>query len=138
MMKTKLKKMLGLTALGMTLLASTVPTWAGSAGTQEVFVYSNSNATGTIASGSMVGARYSADSKQYIGCTLHARPNAAPSITCSALTSAGKSAACTSTDPEYVEQTQRLTDSSYLRFEVNHGQTACQKILIHNRSYYLK
>ena len=28
-MKAKLKKILGLAALGMTLLATTVPTWAG-------------------------------------------------------------------------------------------------------------
>ena len=34
-MKTNLKKMLGLAALGMTLLTTTVPTWAGSVTTNE-------------------------------------------------------------------------------------------------------
>ena len=35
-MKANLKKMLGLTALGMTLLTTTVPTWAGFVANQQV------------------------------------------------------------------------------------------------------
>ena len=35
-MKAKLKNILGLAALGMTLLANTVPTWAGSVSTPGV------------------------------------------------------------------------------------------------------
>ena len=40
-MKAKLKNILGLAALGMTLLATTVPTWAGNVNTHEVYVESN-------------------------------------------------------------------------------------------------
>ena len=61
-MKANLKKILGLAALGITLLANTVPTWAGSVSTPGVNV--GGNQTYSWAKGSMVGARYSADNTQ--------------------------------------------------------------------------
>ena len=82
-MKANLKKMLGLAALGMTLLTTTVPTWAGSVSYPEVSIQTAT--TDIYVRGSMVGARYSADSRQYIGCYI----NAAPFVVCSASDSAG-------------------------------------------------
>lgn len=63
-MKASLKKIVGMTVLGMTLLANTVPTWAGEKNIPEVTVYSHA------AGGGMVGARFSGDTKQRIGCSF--------------------------------------------------------------------
>ena len=60
-MKANLKNILGLAALGMTLLATTVPTWAGRVSTDRVTIGDNQFAS--WASGNLVDARYSADNQ---------------------------------------------------------------------------
>ena len=131
-MKTKLKKMLGLTALGMTLLGTTVPTWAGLASTSEVVTKRTDNYI--WAQGSLVGARYSADNKQYIGCSI----NAAPYVVCSARDSAGRFFGCTSYEAQHVAAVQAMTDSSHIFFSFYSNNPACYSIGIHNKSGYLK
>ena len=114
-MKVKLKNILDLAALGMTLLTMTVPTWAGYVGIHEVDIATS--ATHIFASGSMVGARYSADSKQYIECEIiHFGLDRSTAVLCSAKDSTGNLADCFSNDPRYVEAVQGMTDSSYIDF----------------------
>jgi hypothetical protein len=52
-MKANLKKAMGMAALGMALLANTIPAWAGEKDLPEVEI----GPTGAYANGSMVGAR---------------------------------------------------------------------------------
>ena len=80
-MKANLKKMLGLTALGMTLLTTTVPTWAGLVSNQQVRITYRTDNT-FAASGHLTTARYSADSRQYIGCRVSAYANGSRSANC--------------------------------------------------------
>ena len=138
MIKVNLKKMLGLVALGMTLLTTTAPTWAGYVYPSEVSINEKYSSTETYVNGGLVGARYSADNKQYIGCNLYAPASGSPQIACYALDSVGKFALCTSTDPRYVEQAQRMTDSSSIVFKVNRANSTCSMILITDSSYGLK
>jgi hypothetical protein len=91
-------------------------------------------ATYMTASGSIAGARYSADSAQYIGCAI----NAAPHIYCYARDSAGNVASCFSNDPQHIAAGRQLTDSSHLRFELNPSDSACINVRIYNSSGYLK
>ena len=86
-MKANLKNMLGLTALGMTLLTTTVPTWAGYV-TDQKQVTTHTN-TYFEAYGGLNAARYSADSRQYIGCRVSAYANGSRSAYCAAQTSTG-------------------------------------------------
>ena len=67
-MKTNLKKILGLAALGMTLLATTVPTWAGRVSTSQS--QHSKQPIASWASGNLVGARYSADTSNRSGVKL--------------------------------------------------------------------
>ena len=60
-MKANLKKFLGLAALGMTLLATTVPTWAGRVSTDSVIIADNQS--WSWATGNPVDARSSAPGK---------------------------------------------------------------------------
>jgi hypothetical protein len=131
-MKANLKKILGLAALGMTLLATTVPTWAGYVSASEVSISSTGDVR--LATGSMVGARYSADSTQYIGCYI----NAAPFAVCFARDSAGTFLGCVSHEEKHIASVQRMTDSSSFQIRVKPGSSACHSIYIFNQSSGLK
>ena len=82
----------------------------------------------------MVGARYSADSRQYIGCYI----NAAPFVVCSASDSAGNSFGCISYEEQHIASAQRMTDSSSFQFKVQLGSSVCNSIYIFNNSSGLK
>jgi len=136
-MKTNLKNILGLAALGVTLLTNTLPTWAGSVSTPEVYIGTNGNGI-PYARGSMVGARYSADSNQSIECRIGFRSGSSgPYMQCNAVVSEDKYLRCQSTDPKHLEAVQAMTDSSYMYFEVGrNGQ--CGGVAITDSSGLLK
>ena len=131
MMTGKLQNILGLAALGLTLLSYTVPTWAGTACKPEVSIQRFSTRTDVV--GSMAGARYSTDSTQYIGCSI----NAAPFVVCEARNRAGQFASCISYNASHIGAIQGMTDSSAIRFVVNNGSTDCTYIVIYGESCYL-
>jgi hypothetical protein len=130
-MKVSLKNIFGLAALGMALLANTAPTWAGSAYRPQVTIQGN---TDIYVNGSVVGARYSPDSTQSIGCYI----DATLFVVCSAQNSAGRFVLCISQDAQIVGAVQGMTDSSFIRFNVNNGGSACTFVGIFDESYYLK
>jgi hypothetical protein len=134
-MKVKLKNVLGLAALGMTLLATTVPTWAGYVAYGGVIInHTTSYPNETQVSGSLVGTRYSADGREYIGCYI----NAAPFVACSAVDSAGSYAGCISYDAGHIDAVQKMTDSSYIFFRFNRTNSTCTMISITDDSSGLK
>ncbi|HJY81424.1 MAG TPA: hypothetical protein VKK81_10110 [Candidatus Binatia bacterium] len=135
-MRANLKKIFGLAALGMTLLANTVPTWAGSVSTPEVTI--GGNQAYSWAKGSMVGARYSADNTQYIGCFIKGSPDSSPYIRCFASDRAGNTAFCLSLDLRFVTQVQAMTDSSYISFVANRSNALCDSLRISDYSSQLK
>ena len=65
-MKAKLQKLIGTAVLGLALFSNSLPAWAGAATRNEVYI----SPSRTNAQGSLTGARYSADSEQYIGCDV--------------------------------------------------------------------
>jgi hypothetical protein len=136
-MKANLKKMLGLAALGMTLLTTTIPTWAGLKLTKGVTVINENGIRRAF--GSMVGARYSTDTKQNIGCTAYTYQFYSWTA-CFATNSAGNSLVCGSGDPRWAEMVQGMNDSSYIFFDMapNGNSGNCLQIDIHNGSSFLK
>ena len=136
-MKANLKKMLGLAALGMTLLITSVPTWAGSVTNEQVQITYGTNNT-FDASGVLTAARYSADSRQYIGCRVSAYANGSRSATCAARTSTDNLAYCSTSDPKLIEKIQTMTDSSYVSFRGNRTTAACSVIALSNYSIRLR
>jgi len=126
-MKVNLKNIVGLAALGLTLLSNTVPTWAGAVDTPEVTV--RNTGSSRFARGSLVGARYSAEI-QHIGCTI----NAYPYMYCTAQDSAGNFLGCVSYEAQHIAQVQRMTDSSGLHFRVKDGSSDCEYIYVYDRS----
>jgi hypothetical protein len=140
-MKMTLKKMLGLAALGITLLSHTVPTWAGYVGTHDTVV--RTSPYPAYAWGSMVGARYSADPNQTIGCSLIIyAPDPSPTVFCDARSNEPNGTtpylSCLSTDPVYVEIVQGMTDSSDIYFELDPATGRCANLTIYDGSSMLR
>jgi hypothetical protein len=134
-MKANLKKMLGLAVLGMTLLTNIAPTWAGAKVANQVSILSSGSIT--WAQGNMVGARYSADTKQNIGCTTYALSY--PWVSCFATDKAGNSLLCGSGNPRWVEAAQNITDSSNFYIQLlNNNYGDCGYISISNGSVHLR
>ena len=132
-MKTKLKDILGIAALGLIMLATTTPTWAGKVYNAQVQL--GSNQISRYASGSMVGARYSPDIWQYITCSAIAN-GGLTTTECSARNSTGY-VACRSQDPKFQEVIHSMTDSSYVYFVADLNGN-CTNIVIYHGSDLLK
>ena len=134
-MKTHLKNILGMAILGLTLVTTTVPTWAGSVSARGVSI--TNTPTQRSAIGSMAGARYSADFQQTIACKSHTL-SAYSWTTCYATDSAGRSLLCGSGDGKFLEVVHAMTDSSLISFEVDLNGTSCRSIVVYQGSDMLK
>ncbi len=126
-MKANLKKFIGTVVLGLALFMTSLPTWAGLVHHAEVWV------TSDTALGSMVGARYSGDSQQYITCDFRN-----PAVTCYARDNTGKYLLCTKIDPRWVAVVRTITDSSRIFFAKAPGTATCTHLQVDNFSYDLK
>ncbi len=126
-MKTHLQKLIGTAVLGLALFTTSLPTWAGQVNQLQVTVSSG------FASGSMVGARNSGDSQQYIGCEVI---NNGTFVICQAADKTGKPSACASNDLRYVQALKAVTDSSFLYFSWNPSFAPCTSLLVSNNSLF--
>jgi hypothetical protein len=134
-MKANLKNILGLAALGMTLLATTVPTWAGRVSTDSVIIADNQS--WSWASGNPVDARSSADNRQNIGCRAYTMSSYSWT-TCFATNSAGRTLVCGSGDWKFLEPLRAMTDSSFITFVADLNGGNCRDITIYNGSDMLQ
>lgn len=87
--------------------------WAGAVNYFEVTV----DPTARRAYGSLSDARRSADTVQYIGCSVSANAGEAASATCEAKTSASVRLTCSSSEPGMVQAAAALTDHGYVYFQ---------------------
>ena len=125
-MKASVQKLMATAVLGLALSSNCLPAWAGDIGLAEVLIGPDS------ARGSMVGARYSADSRQYIGCSF-SNTNG-PFVTCWAVDRTGKSLLCTSNNEQGAAAVKAMTDSSDIAFGVVPGSAACKFLHVENDS----
>ena len=139
-MKANLKNTLSLAVLGMALLASTTPARAGKVNTAGGVTIGNTQSM-YWASGSMVGARYGAGSSQFIGCNIIAA-NGAPSdeyvVTCAATDRTNHYLNCASTNLQFQEVIQGMTDSSHIYFATAANGGPCTHIEVYHGSDMLK
>jgi hypothetical protein len=106
-------KMTAAVCLLMLLLSSGA--WAGQVDHPEVEV----DLATLTASGSLVGARYSADSTQYLTCRVQViAVDAAPYIVCEARDIQGTLLTCLSGRLQYVDAVLGLNDYGYVAFTV--------------------
>jgi hypothetical protein len=67
--------------------------------------------------GSIGSARNSADSVQFIGCSIEADSSTDPMIACFATDEIGTSVLCTSSSPKLVAAVQAITSLSFIDFQ---------------------
>jgi hypothetical protein len=129
-MKANLRKLIGMAVLGLALFSHSIPAGAGQQiPPEEVTVGTD------FARGSMVGARYSKDSTQYIACDF--ANGLGPSVSCAARDKTGKRFYCNSFDPRWATVVKAITDSSVISFGGSIGG-ACTSLVIENHSSHLK
>lgn len=131
-MKATLRKLIGTAVLGLALFSPGVPAWAG-----DVDLYGEVQVGTSGAAGTMTGARYSADSTQYIGCS-YSHGSLGLIVDCSARDKTGKSLGCWSNDTRFVNVVKAITDSSYIVFIVPPGTSSCSELTITNSSAFLR
>jgi hypothetical protein len=134
-MKATLHKLIGTAVLGLALCSHSVPAWAGAATRNEVYI----SPSRTSAQGSLTGARYSADSQQYIGCNALSPSSSHlyQLVGCSARDKRGRSLICFSTDARIADAVKAMTDSSHIYIRgTNNG--ACSDLEVSNESTYLR
>ncbi len=132
-MKANLKNILGLVAVCLTLFSNAVPTWAGAVVYYgEVDVCRDANPR--VATGTMRGARYSTDPRQYIGCEI----SNGTFVSCRANDRVDTSLYCFSYALTMIDAVQRMTDSSAIYFRADSATGACIEIKISNGSLFLK
>ena len=137
-MQTTLKNIFTLVAVGITLMGSTAPIYAGRVNTASGVITGLSQSI-YWASGSMVGARYGAGTSQFIGCNTYAStdPNG-DSVWCQATDSTNHYLNCTSKDPKFQEVIQGITDSSHIYFATASNGGLCSHIEVYQGSDLLK
>ena len=135
-MKTKLHKLIGMAVLGVTLQMQSLPAWAGLvSNTQVTILHGGNNGYDLIgAYGTLTGARYSADTQQYIGCGVSFSNN----IVCRAADKIGRQVYCSSTDPKFIAALNAMTDSSYISFRVVPSTGQCSELIVNNSSSNLR
>ena len=135
-MKTKLHKLISMAVLGVTLQMQSLPAWAGLvSNTQVTILHGSNNGFELIgAYGTLTGARYSADTQQYIGCS----DSVSNRISCSAKDKIGRYVSCYSSDPKFIAAVNAMTDSSYINFRVAPGTTQCSQLIVNNSSPNLR
>lgn len=139
-MQATFQTLLGTAVLGLALFSQSLPVGAGESAIHEVTIGSPSNPWSAI--GSMVGARYSNDSTQYIGCSVFFNPYGFESsaLTCTAQDRTGKTFICYSFDgwnyhsePRFVAVGRAMTNASRIAFESD-GSGPCTSLWIENHS----
>lgn len=105
------------TFLAAAVLAAVAPQLrAGLAISHEVSV----NDSVQTASGAMNGARQSADSTQWIGCTVKiSSPSTPAEASCKAVSKSGRTLYCDTTEPAFVQLAQGQTDYAWIFFKCN-------------------
>lgn len=135
-MKAYAQKLMATAALGLALIAISIPAWAGTVGYPQVsFGYNGS--TPVNASGTLTGARYSADSQQFISCSVESYYGPNLLILCSARNLLGQYLSCSSTDQRLADAVKAMTDSSFISFTVGVYNT-CTDLEITNASHQLR
>ena len=127
-MKTRFQKLMAIAMFGLALVSHNLPAWAGAVFPREVQLV-----PGSIAQGSMVAARYSGDSQQYIGCSF----SSDSFVTCSAKDKTGASFVCSTNDPSWRPVVKAITDSSSIIVSTKDG-TSCSALKVYNYSYGLR
>ena len=136
-MKTYWQQFIGTAVLGLALCVNNLPAWAGYQNRVEVSINRNT------LKGTFTGARYSADSQQYLTCVTrgYLLYGGGHEVVCYAQTSSGAYFECWSTDPRFVDAVKGLTDSSYITVTKDNnplGPDKCVSLEIDNGSNWLR
>jgi hypothetical protein len=126
-----MKKILGFGAVALGLLVPALGL-AGFKQGQSVVIVDNADSTG-FANADMASAHNSADSVQYIGCTVYGSTGGT-SVSCIARALDGRSRSCFTTNANMIQAAANIDSDGYLIFYWN-AAGQCTSISAANGSY---
>lgn len=126
-----MKKLLGFGAIALCLLVPALGL-AGFKQGQQVVMVDNGDGSG-FANADMGSAYNSADSIQYIGCTVYGSASSA-SVSCIARAADNRFRACSTTNPNMLQAAANIDSDGYLIFYWN-SSGQCTAISAANGSY---
>lgn len=118
-----------LVGIAVTALIGTAA-WAGAKSTNTVLV----NTGARSASGSLGDARNSADTQQFIGCSITTYVGSAPSLGCFAMDTSSNYVGCSSTNADLVATARSINGDSYITFTWD-TFSACTSLHVTNASH---
>ena len=125
--KTNLRRLIAVAALAL----GVTPALAGYKTTVPVYI----DSAARTALGSLGTVRNSADSNQWIGCSVSSGGTGSPWARCYATNAAGQSVSCTAFDAELVVAAGSIRPTSYVKFVWDtYGE--CTQIRVENWSAY--
>ncbi len=138
-MKAYVKSIIGGAALGMALLTTTVPTWAGFVPDKLLYPGVSIGQGNVYGSGAVARARYSLDTTQYIGCAVSEKGSYSYSyMSCTARDQNGTMVSCGTYDPKLIKAAHAITNASDLYFYVPSGTATCTYFIVGNSSVWLQ
>lgn len=126
-------------AIAATALASLGLVSVASAGSKANLTVLINTSPVYSAQGSLGSARASADTVQFIGCTIVTEAYSGAPVTtgsCSATNAAGTSVSCSTTDPEIIATIATVGINSFIRFTSNTNGGECTSIRVVNSSQW--
>ncbi|MCP3063203.1 hypothetical protein LXT21_30945 [Myxococcus sp. K38C18041901] len=118
-----------LVGIGITALIGTAA-WAGAKNYDPVII----DLATDRASGSLGDARNSADTRQFIGCSITTTVGSAPILGCFAYDVAGTYFACSSTNSDLLATARSITTDSFISFNRYPGTATCSVLSVVNAS----
>jgi hypothetical protein len=83
------------------------------------------------------GARFSADSVQYIGCSRTAWGDGSSVFSCYARDATGANRVCQTTDPNMIRSGQAQSPTSHLHFTIGTDGSTCERVHTNSYSSYM-
>lgn len=109
------------------------PAHAGTAGAPPVTVFDD----GSGATGSLLGARNSADANQFIECSSFTNSQSGQiEAQCEARSASGATFSCSSTDPKILAAVQSISESSFVSV-ASDSNGKCRYVFVANSSRFL-
>ncbi|MFY1830818.1 hypothetical protein ACN47A_33215 [Myxococcus fulvus] len=124
------KNIAKLVGIGITALIGTAA-WAGAKNYDPVSIDLGTDR----ASGSLGDARNSADTRQFIGCSITTFVGSAPTLGCFAYDVSGTFFACSSTNSDLMATARSITTDSTITFTRYPGTSICASLSVVNASH---
>lgn len=107
---------------------------AGAVSNVPVTFFTESNGQLSV-KGNLRTVRNTADTVQYIGCSIYAYASGSYSIVCTSRDATGQTRNCQTGDANMIKQAQSINPASYIYFSLKPDGVTCDRLIVVNESF---